>query len=1226
MAAAAWAQDAPATGEVSPETPAKVTPISSTSKLPGKAVEKEVDVRTEPTSHEATVLKANLDDSVPLPIPAVFEAGAEGDTEIAPASGNPFFLSFIAGPYSPPENELVDPALLVLDGNFGDARPGNETYAMVMFQKRITDERLETLKALDCRILGFHPHYTTRVAIPVDRLLEVSTLDFVRWVGAPRTWQKVHPAMRGEVKGMAQTAPLDMYVSVFESDLNENSVQERFGSVWGVTPESEKGTPYEGEDARSIRHHSNGWMHQQLESMGLQVNEYRPDIDTFVVTGTVASVGELTQLDFVQFVEPIPVDELYSGPMHDESIPMIAADETRSQYDGSTNSVAQVGLVDSGVEVDHTDINIYGWGWNCTTGTGAWDDTDNGGSGHGTHVTGTMLGNGAAQADHTGIAPGLATWSADQALFNYRRFPNPCTDTLSTIVTTMNTPVGGGTVPHVVNNSWGSTFADQHVPTGTEADARTVDNHVYNSGQVWVWAAGNYSYQNVGIQATAKNALTVGNTVDYNELSVGGVGELWTTSGRGPIADNRWKPNVNAPGRFVSSALANNNTGYAAYSGTSMAAPHVTGTIAQLIDHHSFLRDREPAEIAAFLMGTSQGNDNASHTFASDAHLDTFGTGRINAYRAHWSHSDWSTQSWSPNLSAGNWTFGNFTVPVGATRVIVVMHYNEVAGAAGAGTALVNDFDLYVDREPIDPAGNVGEYSAQQSSVDNTEIRTINNPVAGDYQWKVWPDSATSTIHLGVTVHIIKADNTPINTVTVTASDSFIQPNEQIDVDVNVAVADFVSAATLIDFDGNSRTIHSKESTLEDGIVSDLSDSGNTLDYITLGDIRQGNSKNASYRVSYTTEGTKSISMQTTSENAVPVTPSVQVVVDGTEPGAVSSLTSPSHTVSQWSNDPTVQWTWNAATDNLSGVSGYGIFETTFASMPGQTQDIGPVTSYTSAAYTSSNSGRFFNIRTVDNSGNWDGDFVFDGPYLIDVANPTDVSYASSNFPEGGDSCNGTITVNWNASTDAHSGVEGYGLYWSTGATGMPSQIVDTTGLTDSISPGPGTWYLHVITKDNAGNWSDSEVNFGPFTLTADCGTVYCGPALPNSTGFPTVLSATGSDIAIDNNLTLNATGMPLNNFGYFLGATAQGPAFIPPGSQGQFCLGGALGRFNAGGQIRYTGATGAFSLDVPLTNIPVNPVQAVMAGQTWSFQCWHRDQNPFNTSNFSNVVTVLFK
>ncbi|MFT5291611.1 MAG: hypothetical protein ACI82F_003696, partial [Planctomycetota bacterium] len=30
-----------------------------------------------------------------------------------------------------------------------------------------------------------------------------------------------------------------------------------------------------------------------------------------------------------------------------------------------------------------------------------------------------------------------------------------------------------------------------------------------------------------------------------------------------------------------------------------------------------------------------------------------------------------------------------------------------------------------------------------------------------------------------------------------------------------------------------------------------------------------------------------------------------------------------------------------------------------------------------------------------------------------------------------------------------------------------------------------------------------------------------------------------------------------------------------------------------------------------------------VMAGQTWNFQCWSRDNNPGPTSNFTDAVSI---
>ncbi|MDF1729601.1 MAG: hypothetical protein P1U53_17820, partial [Sulfitobacter sp.] len=135
----------------------------------------------------------------------------------------------------------------------------------------------------------------------------------------------------------------------------------------------------------------------------------------------------------------------------------------------------------------------------------------------------------------------------------------------------------------------------------------------------------------------------------------------------------------------------------------------------------------------------------------------------------------------------------------------------------------------------------------------------------------------------------------------------------------------------------------------------------------------------------------------------------------------------------------------------------------------------------------------------------------------------------------------------------------------------------------------------------------------------------YCDPAIANSTGLPAVISGTGSVTAGDNNLTLQADQMPLNRFGYFLAGTAQGFTAAPGGSQGNLCLGSSLARFSASNQIGFTGLIGSISLQVDLTQIPTNPSQPVLAGQTWYFQAWFRDVNPMDTSNFTDGLRVTF-
>lgn len=145
------------------------------------------------------------------------------------------------------------------------------------------------------------------------------------------------------------------------------------------------------------------------------------------------------------------------------------------------------------------------------------------------------------------------------------------------------------------------------------------------------------------------------------------------------------------------------------------------------------------------------------------------------------------------------------------------------------------------------------------------------------------------------------------------------------------------------------------------------------------------------------------------------------------------------------------------------------------------------------------------------------------------------------------------------------------------------------------------------------------------FTLAGDTlGTAYCAPAVPNSTGRFSEISARGSSLASDNSLEIFVRWLPRQSFGYIITSTTQGFTPGAGGSQGTLCLDGSVGRFNQ--QAQQSGTSGAISISVDLTAIP-QPGGAVqvMAGQTWSFQCWHRDANPTVTSNFSNGIAVQF-
>lgn len=144
----------------------------------------------------------------------------------------------------------------------------------------------------------------------------------------------------------------------------------------------------------------------------------------------------------------------------------------------------------------------------------------------------------------------------------------------------------------------------------------------------------------------------------------------------------------------------------------------------------------------------------------------------------------------------------------------------------------------------------------------------------------------------------------------------------------------------------------------------------------------------------------------------------------------------------------------------------------------------------------------------------------------------------------------------------------------------------------------------------------------------SELGTRYCTPAVANSTGQSAEIVAQGSLSVAANQLTIGAQQLPLSSFGYFL--TSQTTAFTPNpgGSQGNLCLGGAIGRFVGPGQIQNSGSTGQIGLPVDLTALPTptGPVQG-MAGQTWSFQAWYRDSVGGNaTSNFTDGLSLTLQ
>jgi hypothetical protein len=1171
-----------------------------------------------------TPRQEQLDDSIPLPNPPLYETTPEGDVLVQPESGDPYFLGFAAGRHYPPEGERIDPLLAAqVQAAYLDGRPLQQTYAFAMLSKRITPERIAQLEALGARVLGFHPHYTLKLALPASSIDALAAHDAVHWVGLPRTWQKLHPALVEHLGGADANKPFEAWINLFESDLGPDA-----RAVLGAAPQlaNADGTTSLGEpQPLKDVYVTGGWMQRQLEALGVEVLDYNERIHAHRVRMMPQSVEAVAALDFVQFVERRVPEQ----PFHDESMGLINADDSRSFWTGGSNSRTVAGIVDSGVENSHNALNhIFGVGWDDSGAGDAWGDSCN----HGTHVAGTMWSDGAGDNSLRGVARGLG-WAATGRIFNVRIF-NGCSGSVSvsSVLGHTSTSYNDGTNitprPHVTNNSWGTSGSSSSPWIGSEADPRLYDDNAWADAQLNVFAAGNSGSAagTVGEEASAKNVLTVGSVLDYNDVSEGLPGSIRSSSSRGPTGDNRWKPNVVAGGRWIRSADSTNVNGFFNNSGTSMAAPHVTGLASLIIDQRADFAYL-PERMSAHLMATAVTKDNTVLSTPSAAHLDNYGAGRIDGTRAQWS-SGGSHTSWAFSLSAGASTFGDFTVPSGATRLIAVMHYVETQSSAGASQALVNNWNMYLDQPPIDTAANnTGEWFAQQSSIDNTEIRILDNPIAGTWRWKSFPASSSSTAYFGVTVYVLTADVTPNVNLSVTADDIYVTPGQQVEITASASTSGATASAVFLNSTSSGDVLSMSRTTLLDGAVTNLLTNQHSGRDVLLGNLDPFFSRSATWRTSWATQGIKSWSVTAQGDNFTNPTQAVTVYVDGTPPSLPPGLVSTSHAINTWSNDNTIDFDWNPSTDAVSGVDGYGVSWGTapgvFVANAKDTEET--QTDYTTTALTS-NATWYFAVKAVDNSGNWTAGTSEVGPYRIDTVLPTQPGVISSpSHTVNVQSCNTTVTVNWAASTDAHSGLSGYVGVWDTSATTNPVGAnnigAGATSFAQNIGSSGSGRYFHLRARDVAGNLSVTR-HFGPIFATTSLVATYC-TAKTNSLGCVPAITTLNLPSKSASNFTVRANNVLNQKNGLLF--WGYGP-LSTPFHGGTLCVAAPTLRtpaVSSGGTAPpVNNCTGTFAFVFTTAYLNANSIDP---GDTIYCQWWSRDPAAPFTDSLTNAVRVTF-
>jgi subtilisin family serine protease len=252
--------------------------------------------------------------------------------------------------------------------------------------------------------------------------------------------------------------------------------------------------------------------------------------------------------------------------------------------------------------------------------------------GHGTHTAGTFAGDDGA-THQTGVAPG-AKWIGCRNMDAGNGTPARYIECMQWLLAP--TDLAGGNpdpnlAPDVISNSWGCP-ASEGCTVGDELE-QAVES-VVAGGIVFVASAANDGpacETIVTAPATYDASFVVGATDSADRMA--------SFSSRGPVVGSALiRPDLSAPGVNVVSSLPPNT--YGSLSGTSMAAPHVTGTVALMLSVAPVFKG-DPARIMEILrMATiKDGITDPSNTGCGGLTMDDWpnyqaGYGRIDAYWA----------------------------------------------------------------------------------------------------------------------------------------------------------------------------------------------------------------------------------------------------------------------------------------------------------------------------------------------------------------------------------------------------------------------------------------------------------------------------------------------------------------------------------------------------------------------------------------------------------------
>ncbi len=329
----------------------------------------------------------------------------------------------------------------------------------------------------------------------------------------------------------------------------------------------------------------------------------------------------------------------------EDSLQYVHADEVWAM--GYTGQGIVVGGQDTGYEWDHPALIDHYRGWDGVTADHDynWHDSIHSGGGscgpdttepcddsqHGSHTMGTAIGSDGGE-NQIGMAPG-AKWIGCRNMDQGAGTPATYLECFEFFLAPY--PVGGDPqldgnpdlAPDVTNNSWSCPEFGEGCSTTSLLAAVEAQRA---AGIMTVVSAGNAG---PGCSSVVDPPAIHDAVYSIGALETGTDG-IASFSSRGAVkvdGSDRRKPDLSAPGTNIRSSVPGG--GYSsAFSGTSMAAPHVAGAVALLWSAVPALRGQ--VSLTEDILNESAAHINSSACGSAGSPNNTFGYGRLDVKAA----------------------------------------------------------------------------------------------------------------------------------------------------------------------------------------------------------------------------------------------------------------------------------------------------------------------------------------------------------------------------------------------------------------------------------------------------------------------------------------------------------------------------------------------------------------------------------------------------------------